>query len=402
MKRMTGLGAALVVAMTVTSCGGGGGGDDPGPGGGPTTPPTLSECDTSAAPSGDAAAAPDGAGGLMKAEQIDAPAGVNGWSIEYCSTGRDGTIIPVTGMLAIPDGDVPEGGWPVVAWAHGTAGLGDQCAPSVEGIDKIIYLEPWIEAGYAVAASDYQGLGTEGTPAYLIGESEARGVLDSVRAARNFSPDIGDKTVTVGYSQGGHSALWTGQLAASYAPDVEILGVVSLSGPTDLVTLAELRFTEVDAFDAISEVITSWSDYYGEDPAALVTPQGAEVLDLVRDECAGGKIQQAQGPLDNFLTEPLLDNAMWVSLLEENSTGAEPSSGQVFMAQAQRDNLVPADSTRAGLPIMCQANDNLRYQEYPVTHGGLRIAAGRDMLDFIADRFAGETSDIGEACQDAG
>lgn len=116
----------------------------------------------------------------------------------------------------------------------------------------------------------------------------------------------------------------------------------------------------------------------------------------------GRKIQQAQGPLDNFLTEPLLDNAMWVSLLEENSTGAEPSSGQVFMAQAQRDNLVPADSTRAGLPIMCQANENLRYQEYPVTHGGLRIAAGRDMLDFIADRFAGETSDIGEACQDAG
>lgn len=399
MKPMTGMGLSLVVVITLSGCGGDDGGREPAP----TTTATVSECDTSAAPNGAGDASADsGAGGLMKADSIPAPDGLTAFSIEYCSTGRDGSIIPVTGMLAIPDGDVPDGGWPVIAWAHGTAGLGDQCAPSASGIEKIIYLEPWIEAGYAVAASDYQGLGSDGTPAYLIGESEARGVLDSVRAARNFSPDIGDKTVTVGYSQGGHSALWTGQLAASYSPDVEILGAASLSGPTDLVTLAELRFTDDGAFDVASEIIASWSDYYGEDTTSLVTPQGAEVLDLVRDECAGGKLPQADGPLDDFLTGPLLDNQMWVDLLEQNSTGAEPSSGQVFMAQAQRDNLVPAESTRAGLPTMCAANENLRYKEYPTTHGGLRLAAGQDMLDFVADRFNGETSDVGEDCGNAG
>ncbi|MEJ7703119.1 MAG: hypothetical protein WKF47_05470 [Geodermatophilaceae bacterium] len=72
------------------------------------------------------------------------------------------------------DGDAPEGGWPLVAFAHGTAGLGDQCAPSTNGIEKVLYLDPFIEAGYAVVALDFAGLGTDGIPGFLIGESEGQ------------------------------------------------------------------------------------------------------------------------------------------------------------------------------------------------------------------------------------
>ena len=41
-----------------------------------------------------------------------------------------------------------------------------------------------VDAGYVVAATDYEGLGTPGVHPYLVGESEGRSVLDAARAAR--------------------------------------------------------------------------------------------------------------------------------------------------------------------------------------------------------------------------
>src|ERR1700686_3939963 len=45
----------------------------------------------------------------------------------YTSTnGIDGkTPITVSGAIYIPKGPAPSGGWPVVAWAHGTTGIAD-------------------------------------------------------------------------------------------------------------------------------------------------------------------------------------------------------------------------------------------------------------------------------------
>lgn len=389
-------GAALAVVTLLASCGGGDPQPDPTP-----PPPTLSDCDTSGVDDSGAAAAESGAGGLMEAEPADSPEGVNGWTIRYCSTGREGDIIEVTGLLATPAGDPPEGGWPLVAWAHGTAGLGDQCAPSGDGIERIIYIEPWIAAGYAVVASDYEGLGTDGTPAYLVGESEARSILDSVRAARNLpAANVGSPTMTVGYSQGGHAALWTGELAPTYAPEIDLVAVVSLSGPTDLVGLVEVRADERNAYDAAAELIASWSDYYGTDPSDVVTPEGAAVLDIVRGECAG-RTEDAVGPLEDFLQTPLEESPDWLALLEANSTGQTRIEAPVFIAQAQRDNLVPAEVTREALPELCATNEQLRYQEYATTHGGLRLAVAPDMLQFLADGLAGQPSSVGLDCSTA-
>lgn len=77
-----------------------------------------------------------------------------------------------------------------------------------------------------VVAADYPGLGTPGMHPYLIGESEGRAVLDSVRAARDL-PDAGasNRFAVWGHSQGGHASLYTGELAASYAPDLRLVGV---------------------------------------------------------------------------------------------------------------------------------------------------------------------------------
>jgi hypothetical protein len=70
-----------------------------------------------------------------------------------------------------------------MAWAHGTVGIADVCAPSWAGRSErdITYLNHWLDQGYAVVASDYQGLGTGGGHPYLIARPEASSVLDSVR-----------------------------------------------------------------------------------------------------------------------------------------------------------------------------------------------------------------------------
>src|SRR5437588_12821248 len=93
---------------------------------------------------------------------------------------------------------------------------------------------PWcnriVRAGWVMVATDYSFAEKGGPHPYLIGEGEARAVLDSVRAARQMSELTLDKRMVVwGYSQGGHAALWTGIVGPRYAPDVEILGVAAIA-----------------------------------------------------------------------------------------------------------------------------------------------------------------------------
>lgn len=122
-----------------------------------------------------------------------------------------GKNVAVSGSVAVPKGRAPKGGWPVITWAHGTTGLADSCAPTVNG-DLTAYIHPllqtWLKKGWAVVRTDYEGLGTPGSVhPYLIGKSEGQGVLDIVRAARQLDPRIGRKVVISGHSQGGQAAL---------------------------------------------------------------------------------------------------------------------------------------------------------------------------------------------------
>ena len=93
-------------------------------------------------------------------------------------------------MVITPRGPAPQGGRPVVAWAHPTTGVVPRCAPSLarKRFQLIAGLRLMLARGYVVAATDYPGLGTPETHPYLVGDSEGRAVLDSVRAARKFRP----------------------------------------------------------------------------------------------------------------------------------------------------------------------------------------------------------------------
>lgn len=141
--------------------------------------------------------------------------------------------VPVSGALYLPKGKAPKGGWPLLAWAHGTVGIGDMCAPSFAGRSPrdITYLNFWLAKGYAVVASDYQGLGTPGGHPYLATRPVAYSVLDSIRAVQGKTFGIGKRTVLIGQSQGGGAAFSTAGIAPIYAPELDIAGTVATGTP---------------------------------------------------------------------------------------------------------------------------------------------------------------------------
>src|SRR5207253_5946777 len=122
--------------------------------------------------------------------------------ILYSSTDGIGNQarIAVSGTMYIPRGTMPAGGWPIVAWAHGTTGIADVCAPSWRGNGARDgeYLDAWLSHGFAVVATDYQGLGTPGVHPYLLWRSEGYSVLDAVRAAlQRYSGQLRNEVIVV-------------------------------------------------------------------------------------------------------------------------------------------------------------------------------------------------------------
>ncbi|HLS00653.1 MAG TPA: lipase family protein, partial [Beutenbergiaceae bacterium] len=168
-------------------------------------------------------------GSLISQDAAPAPRGAVAKRIVYSTTHHtsDSPVL-ASGTVYVPRGATNP---PVVAWAHGTTGQTRGCAPSVIGQEAggMMVLDDLLQAGWAVMAADYAGLATPETHPYLIGADQARNVIDGVKAASSTGLGVGEQTVLWGYSQGGHAALWAGQMWADYAPEHTLAGVVAFA-----------------------------------------------------------------------------------------------------------------------------------------------------------------------------
>ena len=178
-------------------------------------------------------------GTLLVATPIaGAPESAQAWRIRYISTDDRGRPEEVTGVVVAPREARASKPRNVLAWAHGTWGVTSNCAPSSEEFFAATPgLGDAIRRGYVVVAPDYPGLGSDGAHGYLAGVSTARSVLDAVRAARMIPAASAGPSFAVWVSRKAAMlcALWTGQLARSYAPELRLVGVAAAAPPTDLV-----------------------------------------------------------------------------------------------------------------------------------------------------------------------
>jgi acetyl esterase/lipase len=322
-------------------------------------------------------------------------AGYKGYRVLYRSTGMKDEPIAVTGAVIFPTDGGHGRSHPVVAWAHPTTGVVNRCAPSllpdlsttIQGIDR------FVDAGYVVVAADYAGLGAPGTHPYLVGKSAARTVLDSVRAAR-FLKDThaGERFVVWGHSQGGHAALFTGAEAASYAPELKLLGVAAAAPATNLIDLFESDRTTSSGRSLTVMALHSWSRVFDVPLSEFVAPQAERSFERLANDC----IETIEGFLKEddderalsrqFLAADPAKDARIRAIMEANSTGLLPAGMPVFVAQGTADDLVRPAITRAYVEKLCKGGAKVKMHAMA---GVGHLTAGRDGANAAFDWMQG-------------
>lgn len=342
-------------------------------------------------------------GELIRAEPFrrGIPDGATAWRILYTTTDAEDRPAIASGIVVVPEGKQEH---PVIAWHHGTTGFDRACAPSLAadpfGSGAMYVLEPILERGWALVATDYVGLGTEGPHPYLIGEDSARAEIDAVRAARALDgARLSEQTVAWGHSQGGGAALWTAAVAEDYAPEVPLAGTAAFAPASDLVGLVS-RLPEVSGGSVFASfVISAYSDIYPDVSFTRYIRAGADVT--VRQMAS--RCLAAPDTLVSVLTvlalsdDPniLADDPTTGPLgrrLAENIPPAAPAV-PVLLAQGAEDDLVDADLQTGFAQRLCEAGarPDLR------TYGGLGhlslvepdSAAIEEAMAWTADRLAG-------------
>jgi acetyl esterase/lipase len=343
-------------------------------------------------------------GTLVRQEVIDgAPLGATTYRVLYRSTGLDDKPILVSGVVIVPPGDPPPGGRPIVAWAHPTSGVVPRCAPSLAIFlfQQIQGLRSFVRDGYVVAATDYPGLGTAGPHPYLVGTSEARAVIDSVRVAGQMpGAGGGRKFVVWGHSQGGHAALFTGLIAKSYAPELDLLGVAAAAPATDLATLMNEDIDSVGGKNITAMTLWSWQRVFDANMDKVVDRRAIPAINQLATECIEGPFdfrtrQRTELPLEqHFLTvQHPSDVEPWHSLLATNSPGALPAEIPVFLAQGTNDVIIRPKVTQDYAAALCHAGSKVQILSMPgIGHGRAAQASTRAMLDWTSDRFAGKAA----------
>ena len=324
----------------------------------------------------------------------------------YRSTGLKGEAIPVSGAIFIPSGPPPAGGRNIIAWAHPTFGVAPECAPSLypDRAGLIWNLSDMLSQGYIVVATDYPGLGTDGVHPYLIGESAGRAVLDSVRAARHLSKNTASNRFAVwGHSEGGHAALFTGELAARYAPELMLVGVAAAAPATYLVDLFEDDAATEQ--DLIAMALLSWTGLENISPATIVEPAVMPAFTQTARDCLTSVAQfealaKSEKPLqtERFLKIDPTKTEPWKGIMVRNSPGQAPAGAPVFIAQgsAARDAAPAAirwmnDRFRKRFAkALCAQGVPVSFVELP---GVSHVFAARDAapaaIRWMNDRFRG-------------
>jgi pimeloyl-ACP methyl ester carboxylesterase len=337
-------------------------------------------------------------GDVIRSEPADAPGLKGSMSrVMYLSTNINGEAIAVTGLILIPNGTAPSGGWPIITWAHGTTGIADACAPSLKPAEFVTVANGLLDAGYLVVATDYEGLGTPGRHPYIVGESEARGTLDIVRVAQNFPNANASKRYAIwGHSQGGHAAMFAGHIAKTYAPEIELVADVAGAPPSQLLLVnAALQTSPYKHY--IAMVAAAMNAAYGDQKADLtqvLTPEGLEFLNNMDTMCSSDLGKAAAG-LDFTKLQKADPSTIpaWNQLLKDNDPGTftAPIPVPLLIIHGGNDEQIPVVSSAALFDQLCKIGQvEQRWVFAGQSHAGVIAPSFSSMVSWIGDRFTGK------------
>lgn len=325
------------------------------------------------------------------------------WHLTYASTSATGEPNVVSGTVIVPDDGRggPDRPRPLVTYAVGTVGLGDQCAPSA-GFPHGTALEAGLiqrllDRGWAVAVTDYEGLGTPGIHTYAVGRAEGHAVLDAARAALRL-PDAAAHGVTdgspigiMGYSQGGQAASWAAELHRAYAPELGVVGTAAGGVPAELLDVAESNEGGTGAGLVLMAAIGHDAAFPELDLDGYLTPRGRAYTAFMTESCVALNTRTAPiVRIDDVTVANPLATAAWQARLAESRLGTSGPGHPVYLYHGLLDELIP-HRLGAGLrQDWCARGATVRWR----THRGLKhldtvLAGSAPAADWLADRFGG-------------
>ena len=332
--------------------------------------------------------------------------------LKYVTTNARGKRAVSTGMLFLPKGKPPSGGWPVISWAHGTSGLGDACAPSLIGPalprrDRP-YLANWMREGYAIVASDYAGLGTPGLMAYLHGRSEAHNIVDIVKAGRAYArrlsatSRLARKWVVIGQSQGAGAAIYTARYATKFGGrGLDYRGAVGTGTPAYI----ENVVTQLaPGFPELSPGLTAYMAYIlaglrwthpdlGIDGA--LTSYGRKYVKLAETRCVFAFENDLEDALvGNFFASRLINLPSFATTVRDYMGMPEQGFDRpFFMGHGLEDVDVPFTLTEPYVDKLKANHEPLTFKTYAADHSGTLLESQKDTHPFVRKLFARGAAD---------
>jgi pimeloyl-ACP methyl ester carboxylesterase len=338
---------------------------------------------------------PGSPGDLIRIQQVPEPGLTAGtlYRVMYHSQSVQGADIAVTGLITVPNSAPPPDGRNVLSWAHGTVGLGDDCAPSKQPDPFSIgaFATPFVDEGIIVAATDYEGLGTPGVHPYIVGESEGRGVVDIVRAARHLSfAHASNRFVVWGHSQGGHAALFANQIAPTWAPELHLLGTAAAAPATELPLLGVLFQGQADQTLLMMAIDGFHAAYPDADLRAILTDEAISLMPKVTNSCSDFDVFKGKSYTDLIKSDPA-KTPPWSDLALQNDPGHTRMDSPLLIIHGSSDTTIPAAASQLLFTRLCKLGQVVTRKVYDgQTHTTVVPTAFPDVKHWIDDRFAGK------------
>jgi pimeloyl-ACP methyl ester carboxylesterase len=391
--RWRGITSALALLLSMTACSST-----------PSTPtPLPSRVRTGPAgaafyqpPSASAGAKP---GDLIWARPIPVIGNGKGYEILYWSTTVGGKLVAVSGVLYQPQGKRPANSWPILAWAHGTFGLGDSCAPSLAYAQGTTTVTPLVQVAMNLGAvfveTDYQGLGTPGGLPYMVNQASARDLLDSIRAAANFVGAKSTNAVVIGASEGGSGAVMAAEMQPTYAPELHLRAAVGVSTPSQMNKLDE-QLSGGNYFGYVLMAVFGYVVAYPKlaPRETALTAAGQNALKQIPTQCAdqilGELSHRTEADLGTF---NVLHAPDFSAALAENDLGlVKTKTGvPIFIVHGDQDDTIPVQDSHYLLRQLCAVGDTVYAKFYPgAGHVDVLQTALPDITAYLKDRLAGK------------
>ncbi|MEV5509781.1 lipase family protein [Streptomyces orinoci] len=356
-------------------------------------------------PGGPAAAEPPARPGDLVSSSLTSfhplpgrPTNTRAWHITYRSTTAKGAPNVVSGTVIVPR-DGHRGPRPLVTYAVGTVGMADHCAPSagfpygttLEGnLIQLLTLRGW-----AVAVTDYEGLGTPGEHTYTVGPAEGHAVLDAARAALRLPQaglDPGTPVGIMGYSQGGQAGAWAAELHDSYAPELNLKGTATGGVPADLPAVAAYDDGGVGAGLILMAAVGQNAAYPELHLERYLNQRGRDHVEFLKRHCvAVNTVAGLFRRISEVTVRNPLDQPDWQRVLHLSDLGRHAPDRPVYLYHGVVDELIPYTVGRALRDHWCAKGAAVHWTSLPLAeHIAGAVTQAVPAGDWLARRFAGE------------